>query len=227
MTGYEIGLKSNWFEGAAELNVTFFKNDFEDLQVNSFQTVTVGGVPTTFPVISNAGKADSQGVELDGRWAVTDWLTIGGALAYLDAEYDSFPVGPCNSVTTGLASCDLGGQNLPFAAEWSGSFYGNASYPVMDNINFIADLNVSFSDDYLTEGTNDPIGRQESWTKVGARLGFAASDDRWSLAVVGRNLTNEKILGGSQSFLAFGYFLGYLEPKRSIMLQGRYRFGGE
>ena len=96
------------------------------------------------------------------------------------------------------------------------------------SINFVADLVVSFSDGYFTDAAQEPAGRQGSWTKIDARVGIEAQDGRWGLAVIGRNLSEEKVLGASQSFFDAVFrptYLGYLEPPRTITVQGRYNFG--
>ncbi len=84
---YERGGLLGLLDGAAELNLAIFRMVYDDLQVSSL----VGDVY----VVGNAGEAISQGVELDGRWLVTERLTIGGSLAYLDAEYDDFKGATC------------------------------------------------------------------------------------------------------------------------------------
>jgi hypothetical protein len=97
-------------------------------------------------------------------------------------------------------------------------------------MNFVANLSLSLSDEHFTDGSNEPAGLQDSWTKVDARIGVEASDGRWSLALVGRNLGDEEVLSQSQSFFNSTFaptYLGYLEPPRKVFLQGRYRFGGK
>ena len=101
--------------------------------------------------------------------------------------------------------------------------------PISDRMNLVANLTVSFSDGYFTDAAQEPAGEQSSWTKVDARVGLEAPDGRWSIAIVGRNLGNEKVLGASQTF--FNPFLaqtvlGYLEPPRTVALQLGFRFGG-
>ncbi|MEZ5573824.1 MAG: TonB-dependent receptor [Halioglobus sp.] len=78
----EVGLKSDFLEGAARLNLAVFHTQYDDLQVSSFNG-------TSFEV-GNAGKATSQGVELDALYAVSSEWTLGTNLAYLDATYDEF-----------------------------------------------------------------------------------------------------------------------------------------
>ena len=194
--------------------------------INSFLVATApSGAAIITSVINNAAQTISQGLEVDGRWAAADGLLFGASFALLDATFDEFPLAPCHQgAQSATGTCDLSDRPLALAADWSGNVYVNVSYPVADSINFIADANVAFSDEYYTDGPLDPVGLQDAWAKLSARVGVAAPDNRWSLAIVGRNLTQEKVLATSQAFGASA-FLGYLEPPRTVMLQGRYRFG--
>lgn len=225
-SGIEAGMKARFANGAAELNLALFSMDFEDLQVKTTSLVNApgGGIITT-PVVTNAGEASSQGLEVDGRWAATEWLTLGGSVAFLDAEYDNFVTSTCNSVkipdpVTG--NCTYSGDSLPFAADYSGTIYGDVVTPINGNINFVAGLTVSFRDKYFTDPSLEPEAEIDSWARIDARIGLAAADDRWSVAVVGKNLGEEEIYS-SQPLL--GYIIGYVEPPRQVFVQGRYSFG--
>ena len=225
-TGYEVGFKSRLLNNSAELNVAFYRTEFDDLQVNSF---TPSGA-VIVQRVTNAASAVSQGIEVDGRWQAGDWLLLGASFAYTDAEYDSFVNGTCNFASGMTSPCDQSDRSLPLAPEWTGNIYANTSFPIADNITGIADLNVSFSDEFYTDASLEPAGLQDSYAKLSARIGVEAADGKWTLALVGRNLTDEKVLSSSQSFLASLFqttYLGYLEPPRTIMIQGNYRFGGE
>ncbi len=221
----EAGWKNRFADGAAELNIAVFRSEFDDLQVNSFVFEDVGGVLTTVPVVRNAAKAISQGVELDGRWAVADWLTIGAAVAFLDTEFDEFSEAPCNTTNDpGTGVCDLTGAPLPFAADTSGNVYLDLDIPVGSALRIVGGVDVGFSDAYFTEGTLEPDAEQSSWTRVSARLGIAGGDNRWSIMAIGRNLTDEKVLTGTQPILG-QWLVGYIDPPRTLSIQGTLRFG--
>ncbi|MDG1231272.1 MAG: TonB-dependent receptor, partial [Pseudomonadales bacterium] len=224
-TGIEAGLKSRWMDNRLEFNAAIYRTEFDDLQVNTFTPVGAVIVQN----VTNAATAISTGLELEARFAASENLELGGSWAFQNAEYDSFRNGTC-SVASGLASpCDLSGEQLNLAPDWSGMLYADLSIPLGDAVNFVANLTVSMSDGYFTDGALEPIGEQDSWTKVDARIGIEAADARWSVALVGRNLTNERVLSQSQPFFNAVFqstFLGYLEAPRTAMLQARYRFGG-
>jgi outer membrane receptor protein involved in Fe transport len=85
---FELGAKMSLLDGAAELNLAIFRSEYDDLQASIF----AGN--TTFEV-QNAAEATSQGVELDGRWQITDQLLVSASVGYLDFEFDEFPNQAC------------------------------------------------------------------------------------------------------------------------------------
>ena len=84
------GHKMSLLNGTAELNVTVFRTKFDDLQVSIFDG-TLG-----FNV-GNAASAITQGVELDGRWALTDDWSLNGSAGLPELQFRRFherPVQP-------------------------------------------------------------------------------------------------------------------------------------
>jgi len=223
--GLEAGIKARSAGGSFEWNLSIFRTEFDDLQVNSFDVEIVDGVVSTRPRITNAAEAISQGLEADARWSAADWLTLGASVGLLDAEYDKFTEGNCNSaITSPTGVCDLSGQSLPYAPDMQATFYGDLRAPLFAGMDLTGGFTVAYSDDYLTEGTIDPLMMQDSYTRVDAHIGIAGRDDMWSISVIGKNLTEEEILGSSQGFGT--YFLGYLEPPRTIFIRATLNFGG-
>ena len=213
-------------DGRAEINVALFSTKFEDLQVKTtvLEEAPGGGIVTS-PSVTNAGEASSEGVEIDGRWAAAEWLTLGASLAFLNAEYDEFISDDCNSESVPdpvTGTCDFSGESLPFAPDFSGTVYGDIVAPINNNLNFVAGITLSMRDDYFTDPTLEPAAVIDSWTRVDARIGIADADDKWGVSLIGKNLSEEEIYI-SQPLL--GYIIGYLEPPRQIYVQGRYNFG--
>ena len=188
---YELGAKLMLADGAADLNATLFLTDYTDLQLQQLDFST--GVPRTFA--ANAGEAETFGIEVDGRWAVTDKLTLSGTLVWVDATFTEFRDAPCYPTQTPAEGCvngvqDASGKKLPFSTEWSGSVTGDFRLP-MGSLEFFTLLHVYFQDEFQGQVNYDPFTVQESYTKVDARLGIGSQEGRWQLALVGKNLTDE------------------------------------
>lgn len=82
LTSYEIGAKSTLADGRVTLNAAVFSIDFEDIQ----QSVLLG---CGFSFTTNAGDAESQGVEIELVALLGDSWKITGAIGYTDAELAS------------------------------------------------------------------------------------------------------------------------------------------
>ncbi|MFK8049472.1 MAG: TonB-dependent receptor [Halioglobus sp.] len=226
--GFELGLKSDFADGAGRLSLALFRTEFTDLQVNSFDENTASAF------VTNAGEATSQGIELDVTYAATDSLVLGAALGLLDAEYDKYLGSACPaniSVEETATRCNLAGgtqdsagQDLANAPEWSGNAYAALDYPFTSSgIRLVGKLNLSFTDDYITEVRDDPFFAQDGYTRVDASIGVAASDDRWRVSLIGSNLTEEEVQDGGTAFL--GYNIVSVNRPRTVLLQAQYRFG--
>ncbi|MCY4199871.1 MAG: hypothetical protein OXF31_08700 [Gammaproteobacteria bacterium] len=55
-----------------------------------------------------------------------------------------------------------------------------------------ASLDLQYSDDYQPVDDNDPANIQDAFAKVNARVELVG-DDRWSVALLGKNLTHETV----------------------------------
>lgn len=226
----ELGAKMRFADGMAELNIALYRTEYTDLQVSQFDG-TLG-----FNV-TNAGEATVQGIELDGRWAATDSLTLSGAVAYLDFEYDSFPNSQCHfgqapnsPAFPGL--CDVSGKRKEYTPEWTASLSADWHRAMGDSLELRAGVDVNYTDSYLYAANLDPATEQDAYAIWNARIALASINDTWEIAVLGRNLSDEVVLnfggntplastltgGGGNSYYAF------VNRPRNIAVQLSYNF---
>lgn len=214
----EVGTKLTLLDGRATVNLAVYTSKFDDLQVSGFNAAT-----NAF-ITSNAASAKSRGIEAEGVLRLTPSVTVSGSIAYNDAKYDSYPTAPCiyRNGQAPAANCveDIGGTRLPRAPKWSGALSVNMDHPLENGMRVLADASVrGRSGTYLEENLS-PNSYQEGFSKVDLRLGLASADDRWTLALIGRNLTNEwtashaygtPFLAGSQTYV--------VDPGRVVSIQ--------
>ena len=213
--GYEVGVKSAVADGRGELNLAIFRTEYDDLQVSAWNG-------TSFDV-GNAAESISQGVEFDGRFALTDNLTIGGAVAYLDSTYDKFEDGPCPVGVT--PPCDLSDADTTFSPEWSGNLFAEYIMPLANGMEIRAGMDINYMDDMYLDTDLDENLVQDSYTKVNARLALAGKEDIWEVAVIGKNLTDETTLGtGYDQPLVAGGYVAYVEAPREISVRLKVNF---
>ena len=236
VTAYEVGSKMRLLDGAAELNIAVFRSEFTDLQVSALSPT---GLIVFF--VENAAEATTQGVEVEGRWQVTDRLFVAGNLAVLDSEFDSFPGAACYALQTVAEGCvetmpgsgafvqDLSGTETQYAPNWGFNLHGEYVWPIAmwGGLEGLIGVDVNYSDDYSLASDNDPNQIQGSYTKVDARGVLRSADGRWELALIGRNLT-DKLTTVWGNDAAGGPFLGtyykHADRLRTIALQATLRF---
>jgi iron complex outermembrane receptor protein len=80
-TNYELGFKSTWFNNQLHFNAAIFNVDWDDAQVGGAATVN-GNLPYT----TNAGTANSKGLEISSRALLSDSLTAFATFSYAKAE---------------------------------------------------------------------------------------------------------------------------------------------
>ncbi|MFX4228979.1 MAG: TonB-dependent receptor domain-containing protein [Porticoccaceae bacterium] len=222
----EAGVKSRLLDDRMEFNLAVFRTEYEDLQVSIFD----GSLGFN---VGNAASAVSQGMELDGRLAVNDNLTLIGSLALLDFEFKDYPNGQCTQrtrITTGEDLCDFSGMSNQYVADITGFLSADYQMPVTDNLFANAVLDIVYSSDYNPSQNLDPNVEQNGYTKVNLRLSLSDIDDNWEVSVLGKNITDETVvtyandtpLAGSLS-QSIGYY-GFIEPPRTLAIQGTYRF---
>ncbi|NIB40362.1 TonB-dependent receptor [Pseudomaricurvus alkylphenolicus] len=236
---FELGTKMTLADGAAELNVALYRTEFDDLQVSIFD----GGLGFN---VGNAARAKIEGIEFDGRWRLTEALTLSGSLGYLDFEFEDYKNGECyfrqgelepSTVTNAaLDMCSFDGKRQAYTPEWTGNLSADYATNLTDSLEFRAVVDLIYSDSYLTSPSLDPRTEQDSYTKINARLSLGSTDGNWELALIGKNLTDESILTysaevptssllvsaatGAQGLAYYGFY----DRPRSVALQATLRF---
>jgi iron complex outermembrane receptor protein len=163
---------------------------------------TVSGLPSFCGVVSNAGKATFKGLEFEGRARLGqdmatpgDRLTLSTALGFIDAQYKEY-IANIGGVPTDVADF----REVQITPKWTSS--GTLAYatPVGDgDINFATTLSYR-SKTYQFEIPN-PYIDQKGFALLDASLVYTAPDDRWSIGLFGKNLTNKKYKTSGYTFV--------------------------
>ncbi|MFN3214828.1 MAG: TonB-dependent receptor [Henriciella sp.] len=195
-TNIEIGTKMAW--DRAQINVTAFQTEYEDLQTNIFDGV-LGFL------VQNASEAEVSGIEADARFLITNNLEFYASGAYNNYEYTDFPQSQCayqepaTSVVNGVSFCDRSGQTAPYAPEVTTNFGINYDRALTDTLNFDLNLNVDTASSYFLTSNLDRNLEENGFTKLGAQIGIGSDDGMWRLSLIGDNITDERIrvIGGT------------------------------
>ena len=222
---YELGFKSSLLTGQMTLNATLFRTEVDDLQVSIFDGATAF-------LVDNAAKLVTQGIEADMKWAATSNLTVGFGIAILDNEFDEFTNSPCWTIEAVadpvgcLTGKDVSGEPNQFSPDLSANLRLDHYFPIYDALELHSTLNFNYSDEYFTASDLDPVyARQPSWTKIDVRLALLSEEGGWELAVVGKNITDEKTSGNNNDQpLVPGNGFSSVDRPSSWAVQGTYRF---
>ena len=164
-TNWEAGAKTRFLDGRAILNAAVYHTKIDNLQVSVFDG-TLGYV------VGNA-DARSQGIEVDGRFAVTRNLTLRGSGALTDFEFTDYANGQCypGQVPDGIGGqCDYKGKTNQLVADWQATAAIDWAQPLTDSLELRTTADMFVTDGYFLASTLDPDQRQSSYAKFNLRL---------------------------------------------------------
>ncbi|MBD2858794.1 TonB-dependent receptor [Spongiibacter sp. KMU-158] len=232
---FEVGIKTYLFDNSMTLNATAFMVTVEDYQVSIFDGATAF-------FVQNAAEIEAKGLEVDLNWAATEKLRVGFAGSYLDNTYKDFPNAPCWATPASPASAvrgdcvnpgtttayrDASGDTNVFSPELAFNLNLNYTQPVGNSLMARFIFNANYSDEQYVSADLDPIyGYQKSFTKYDARISLGDVNEKWEVALIGKNLGDELTSTGNANDqpLVNGNGFKQTDRLRSFALQGTYRF---
>ena len=178
---YEVGLKTDFLDGRGRLNAAIFRTDYTDLQLPA--VVILSTVPLQTDVrVTNAGKAQIDGVELDLTFIISDSLQLNAAGAWMDAR-----------ITDAEGNEDISnGTQLARSPEWSYTIGLEHNTNLASGGRVVSRIDWGWKDDYRLVTPEPNSVTQEAFGLLGARISFSNSDDDMRLSLFGTNLTDEE-----------------------------------
>ena len=232
--GGELGVKFDALDRRLRVNITGFYNELTDYQLTT-SIPNPAGTGAVTSIVSNAGKAQTKGLELEITAAPADNLLINLGLSYVDAKFtegcdaDEFILNSGglrpnfdtrNPTPAGKALCDISGRKLPLGSpiivngsvSWSKELNSNG-------LEFFANSNFSYEDAKYIQVDN--LAKTGDAFLLNARLGIKT--ERFSIAVFGRNLTDEDSIPLATRWFDLRYGAGTtgLPPAASVTFDGR------
>ena len=192
---FEGGLKTQFWDRRATLNLSAFRTDIQDYQA----TVTNGQLGVLRGYLANADKVRSQGFEFDFAVRPSERFNAYFNGAYTDAKYGRFVDAPCppelsggTTVAAGQvpsapgtpgglspANCDISGQRLPGVSRWSLSFGAEANRPARF-LGKAGEVYVGYDGSYRSNFSSNASPSAYTWVDGYAlsnfRLGFRGDD---------------------------------------------------
>ena len=243
--GFEVGAKGLFVDNRLRLSFAAYTYKFTNLQVNTFDPDALAYN------INNAGELKQKGAELEAKFRVNDILSVHGAVAWVRNRFHdfvgqcyayAFPTGTTRATATPPPNCsfvnataltlqqDFEGRAPARSPEWSGNVGAIAAFPVSSG-----ELEVSgdaqYSGSYYAADTLVEASKQDAFWLLNSSISYTSESERWKLALIGKNLTNEYYLsyaadrtGGASVPGAIGEQRGVISRGREITLQASFKF---
>jgi len=231
INSFEVGVKSDLLDDTLRLNAAAFYYTVDDMQFSA-----IGG-GNNFTALVNADKGEAYGFEVDAQWLATDELTFTAGYSYNHTEIkdDTLTVAPCGT----SADADFTGYCTvldPRADGFSASIDGNPFPQAPESIfNFTARYTVPMGDDgeffiftdWAFQGeTNLFLYEAVEFTtddnfEGGLRIGYENFEHNYTVALFGRNITDEDNVKGA---IDFANLTGIVNEPRILGVEVKYSF---
>jgi outer membrane receptor protein involved in Fe transport len=196
--GFEGGLRAVLFNQTVRLALDAFRYNYDNLQIDFFDAAKIQFIT------KNAASSRAQGVEFEAEWAPppVPGLTLRGTLNYNRTRYTKFTDAPCYGGQTPALGCtivagrpiqDLSGHRTALAPTWTGALEANYQHAVGANLVLGVSANLKYASSYFANPFGNPLAKQDSYATLDAAVRLRTKDQRWELALIGKNLTDEYV----------------------------------
>lgn len=231
--GFEVGLKGSVLGNSLTGSITGYRYVYKGLPLTSL--VALGANQVTY-LTQNAADTLAQGVEVEATWRPTSATRLQATASYNDARFRSFTGAQCYAGQTLATGCvavpgttsttqDLTGKDVYRSPDWILTAGASQDIPLSSDFNLSANADVRYTSGYFATIGLNPVSYQKSFTTLNAGVRLSTTDDKWALALIGRNLTNARYatLGVDKPGGAGDVFAVAGEP-RAVVLQAEVRF---
>ncbi|AXR06385.1 TonB-dependent receptor [Salinimonas sediminis] len=210
INSFEVGVKSDLLDKTLRLNAAAFYYTVDDMQLSA-----IGG-GNNFTALVNADQGEAYGFEVDAQWLATEALTLTAGYSYNHTEIkdDELTVQPCganpdfafagnctvnNPRPDGYAAY-IDGNPFPQAPESIFNFTARYAIPMGSDGEIFAFTDWAFQGetnlflyDAVEFTTDDNV-------EGGLRIGYENFTHGYTVALFGRNITDEDNVKGAIDF---------------------------
>ncbi|HTK35854.1 MAG TPA: TonB-dependent receptor [Caulobacteraceae bacterium] len=183
---YEVGMKASWLERRVITNISAYHYDYSNLQV--------GQVLGLSSVISNAGRAKVDGVEVEAKAKLGYGFQIDAQGAYNDARFTSYQ--SANGGINPNLLLNLKGNQLSNAPKWTGNLGLEYMAPAFGGDVTLRGEIFKSSRVYFSP-FNDLNNSQQPYALLNASVKYQPSGGHWFASAYINNIENETVKGGS------------------------------
>lgn len=173
LDAYEIGFKTDLWDGRARLNGAAYYYDYQDYQAFNLESLTLFVFNT---------DAVNQGFELELQASPIDGLDVLLGMAYTDTNVE-------DAFTT--LSGDVLDREMIMTPEYT--FNGMFRYEWEMGAGMLAaQYDFNYMDDHFFQLKNSPVVEEDAYALSNVRLTYTSADTDWDISAFINNLTDEE-----------------------------------
>lgn len=228
---YTVGFKTTLLDNTLRLNAEWFYNDYQDKLVRVIASNPVD--PTQLLQINeNAGSVYTTGVDVDLNWSTPiTGLMLNASVGYLQSVVEKYNASQWNSTGTGLENPDAASHfRMGFSPRWTVNVGPMYTLNVADYGSVLFSATAAYrARSYASSPTDITAGYADSVvvpdnTTYNASIAFTTRDERWRVALEGRNLSDKRVLSDAFDLGSNLFAVGAYTDPRSWSLSARYRY---
>lgn len=222
LVNFELGTKNSLMNGKLNVNLALFRMDYKDIQVTQL-VPALGGGGALLGVVTNGGKARSQGAEIEIAARPMSGLKVSVGLGFVEAKYTEY------TDKSGATPLSFNGKYLNYAPRANANLSASYSFPIKDGTLTLLGA-YKFTDSYYNGRENNATQELPSYGIFNTRITYATDSDHVEVALYSNNLFDKRYIvnygpGGFAAPLGVGTnkWVEYGRG-RTIGLTGTYRF---
>ncbi len=207
LKNYEIGTKNTLLGGSMVLNAALFEARSRDFQYFFVDVVRAA------QIIGNIDRVRMRGADIDLRWRVTRDFELDAGLGITDSI-----------IKANTSLPDTVGKHTPKNSPLKFTFGAQHEWRLAGGSNLLARVDLEHRSKKYWHADNLDV--QPGLSLLNARLAWNGVGDRWSVALWGKNLTDEKYYAdvNAPRYSGLPYLLGWLAPPRTYGVDAKFRF---
>ncbi len=177
VTQFELGWKGSFGDGRGNFAIAAFLIDYTD---RIFTSVVQQADGSLVEQLNNVGDSEQSGLELEVAVQATEYLSLSGAIGFLDAEWDD---------GASIQGVDVSGTTPSGAVDDGMALAANYVRPMANGMEFIFDLQFNYRGNGRSMQGERAMDMPDYHT---INLATGIKKDGWQLMLHAENLTDEK-----------------------------------
>lgn len=188
LLSYELGVKAQLFDRRVAVELDVYYIDWSDIVIPQVVAQVQGrDIVTPTGINVNGGDADIKGVEFSITARPVRGLDLNLGLSYAEPKYKSARAQSFIEFPTYSPTGDVSGNQILRTSKFQANAGARYGQPLRGDTEWFIRGDLSYRDKQYADASNQTIVPESTY--LNATIGL--TNDRWSLELWGRNLTDE------------------------------------